>query len=412
MKTRSVVVGSVIAVALCWVSVCQASAGVSPSVDIWMDRAEGSTYTMGERARIFVRPVDDCYLIVYEIDTDGYLRVLFPHDPFDEGYVAGGRIYRLGRDGSRQYYVTGPTGVAYIHVVASYKPFRRVYWHGCDGYENFTYDVTWSGFHDYWGCALPPRVYGDPYIAMQTIDEFICLDALTLGGVWADFTYFYVGERVRYPRYICYDCHGFHPHFRPYRDACIGFSISFVDCDPCYRPCSWWWWCSPRRVYCGPRYVCYSRKPGRGYPSQYKWKSRTEAYTQCADIHHTGNIVDATGVKSKKTSRDEYDLYTRREPRGAVKQKETRIRETGRERAERQSAKTEVRKQETRRPTEKTSQVRSLKRSSKTRTKDSKNLKSTKSRKSPTKSTNKRAAPKVRSSNKGRSPSTRRELSR
>ena len=320
----------------------------SPQVRVWSDRGTGGIYHVGESAEVLFEPDRDCYVIIYEIDTDGYLRVLFPRECDDDGYVLGGRAYRVWRDGFYKSYVNGPTGVTYVHALASFEPFRRVYWDGCSGYERYAREATWAGFNDYWGCALPPRVYGDPYTAMQMIDEFICLDALEAGYVWADFTYYYVGERVHYPRYLCYDCHGFNPRFQPYSDVCVGFSISFVDCNPCYDPWSWWWWCSPKRTYCGPRYVCHDRRGGhdghgsygnwsdnRGrddngtYPSEYKWKSRGEgsglnvpAVARAAitrgnrDNTRAGNSVDAVRVKSRETgqnrdaSRDQA-LYSR-----------------------------------------------------------------------------------------------------
>ena len=263
-----------------------------PRVDVWTDRGAGAIYRAGDPVEIHMRPDQDCYVIVYEIDTDGYLRLLFPEDCRDDGFVVGGRTYIVGGAYNHRY-AGGPAGVDYIHVLASYEPFRQLYWHGCDGYSAYAQEVSWSGFHDYWGSALPPRIYGDPYMAMQTIDEFVCLDALESGLIWADFTYFYVGQHVSYPRYLCYDCHGFDTRIAPYADACVGFSISFVDCDPLYRPWSWWWWSAGS--YCGPRFVCRAighhecgpdcdHHDGRGHrhdhdgawPSEYKWKSRSD----------------------------------------------------------------------------------------------------------------------------------------
>ncbi len=292
--------------------------GESPYVEIWSDRGDGAIYHAGELAEICIRPAQDCYIIVYEIDTDGYLRLLFPQDCYGDGFVRAGHIYRIGRGAHARFYVSGPSGIAYIHVIASYEPFRRLYWNGCRGYETYGYEVSWGNFNDYWGCALPSRVYGDPYIAMETIDEFICPDLIEEGLVWADFTYFYVDARVPYPRYVCYDCHGFNPHIRPYTSVCVGFTVTFIDCDPCFHPWSWWWWCSPKRVYCGPRYVCYARKPCRGYPSIYKWKSRMDPSPRVVTAREirardSGNLTRSSGVKKKQSVRN---LYSRSEPRG------------------------------------------------------------------------------------------------
>jgi hypothetical protein len=303
-----------------------------PRVEIWTDRGTGGVYRVGDDVEVCFRADRDCYVMVYEIDTDGHLQLLFPYRCGSEGYVEAGMVYRLGRGHYGRYYVSGPSGVEYVHALASLQPFRTLYWHGCDGYESYAYDVSWGGFGDYWGCALPPRVYGDPYMAMQSIDEFICYDALEAGLAFADFTYFYVDKRVSYPRYVCYDCHGFDSYYRPYVHTCTGFSIALIDCDPCWNPWSWWWWCTPKRVYCGPRYVCSARRTCRDWPSKYKWKSRSDCYSSRSEYAQywdervrakTPRIVGADGVKHKTGERD---LYTR-EPVRVEKHKDVAVRQ-------------------------------------------------------------------------------------
>jgi hypothetical protein len=297
-----------------------------PRVDIWTDRGTGGMYRVGDPVQVSIRPHEDCYVMVYEIDTDGYLKVLFPRDCDYDAYLEGGVTYTIG-GGYRKLYASGPSGLEYVHVVASYEPFREIYWHGCSGYDHYAYNVTWQGFQDYWGSALPPRVYGDPYMAMQTIDEFICMDALEAGMASADFTYFYVDERVHYPRYLCYDCHGFTGHVRPYADVCLGFTITFVEYDRAWSPWSWWWWSSPTHVYCGPRYVCHKTGHGGGHhegygghgdsglcindrdrwPDEYKWKSRYDgAGSRDYERGHAGpadrSVDRATGRSADRRS--------------------------------------------------------------------------------------------------------------
>jgi hypothetical protein len=305
-----------------------------PRVEVWTDRGTGGVYRVGEDVEIYIRADRDCYVIVYEVDTDGYLRLLFPYRCESDGFVAGGRVYRLRPGYHGRYYVSGPSGVEYVHALASVRPFRTLYWHGCIGYEDYAYDVSWHGFSDYWGCALPPRVYGDPYMAMQSIDEFICYDALDVGMAFADFTYFYVDKRVSYPRYVCYDCHGFGTHYRPYVHACTGFSISFIDCDPRWDPWSWWWWCTPTRVYCGPRYVCRAKRTCRDWPSEYKWKSRSDCYVSRAEYSDywdkrvrtkTPRDVEVVDGRHKDKERDLYG----RKPKHVDGHTDVAVRERG-----------------------------------------------------------------------------------
>jgi hypothetical protein len=59
----------------------------APDVEIWSDRGMGGVYRIGDCADLHFRAGDDCYVIVYEIDPDGYL-------PFRNGL----RVSSLGSD--------------------------------------------------------------------------------------------------------------------------------------------------------------------------------------------------------------------------------------------------------------------------------------------------------------------------
>ncbi|MGQ9603563.1 MAG: DUF4384 domain-containing protein [bacterium] len=306
---------------------CAYPIDVSPRVQISVSGGVGAVFTPGDSPDIWMVPDDDCYVMVYEIDTQGYLRVLYPANPYQSCFVRGGRAYRLSRPGSIRYYVSGPPGVIYIHVLASPRPFRRIYWDGCDGYARLSVGISWDNFNTSLSCVLPPQVWGDPYVAMQTIDEFICPDIIEEGIVWADFVYFYVGHRVDYPRYLCYDCHGFGCPFDPYSDICVHFTINIVNPRPVFS--TWSWWCTPKRIYCGPRYVCIERGPRYWDRSDrspvYKWKSKMEPL-HSVERSIRGEVVSVGGkqmerevsvnperVRSENRTRNE--IYTREQAR-------------------------------------------------------------------------------------------------
>src|SRR5262245_28960827 len=50
-------------------------------VDLWLDRGQEAVYEPGDPIQIGVRASDDAYVLVYEIDAEGYLHLLFPHGP-------------------------------------------------------------------------------------------------------------------------------------------------------------------------------------------------------------------------------------------------------------------------------------------------------------------------------------------
>ena len=47
----------------------------------------GGDYEPGDRVRVEVSPEDDGHLIVFRVDGDGYIRVLFPLDPDLDPFV-------------------------------------------------------------------------------------------------------------------------------------------------------------------------------------------------------------------------------------------------------------------------------------------------------------------------------------
>lgn len=41
------------------------------TVDVWLDKPEGSVYNVGERIEIFVKSSRDAYILVYDINAQG-----------------------------------------------------------------------------------------------------------------------------------------------------------------------------------------------------------------------------------------------------------------------------------------------------------------------------------------------------
>src|SRR5207247_10645645 len=64
------------------------------SIEVWTDRGHEAVYQDGDVLEIKARASDDSYLLVYEIDSEGSVHLLFP-DGRRSGYVEGERTYRL-----------------------------------------------------------------------------------------------------------------------------------------------------------------------------------------------------------------------------------------------------------------------------------------------------------------------------
>ena len=277
--------------------------GYPVEIEIWVDKGEDATYREGEEVRVRFRTDSDCYVVIYDIDTEGFLNLLYPDYPGDDGFVEGGVIHRLPHPGARyELLAEGPPGVEYIAAVASEFPLAPgLPWYLAESYETAGY----RGYDDIESSISDVgAVRGDPYVAMQDIAYDILPEDVTEREYDTAYTFFNVGREYRHPRYLCYDCHGHVSWFDPYYDSCSVFEIRvdldwrFISHPTCYyvAPRFWYWnvydghhlyvgfpdyWCSlyPRHLYrqhywdylhkAGPR----NEGPGNVYlPPRYRGK--------------------------------------------------------------------------------------------------------------------------------------------
>jgi len=226
------------------------SYGYGLDLEIWVNKGEAATYAEGQEVNVRFRTDHDCYVVIYDIDTEGFLHLLYPDDPYDDGFVEGGRIYRLPGIGARYSLVAeGPPGIEYVAAVASYYPIaRRLPWYLDDVYESAGY----RGYHDIQATVDEVgAVRGDPFVAMRDIAYDILPERCTEEEYDTDYTYFHVSRIHSHPRYACYDCHGRASWFDPYDDVCTVVDIR-VDLD-------WSFVRHPTIHYVGPRYWYWRR---------------------------------------------------------------------------------------------------------------------------------------------------------
>lgn len=96
--------------------------GAAPPVKLWIN--SGRQFREGDQAQVQVETRDDGYLIVFNYDTDGRLRVLFPIDPRDDAMVQGGRRYEIRGRADRGSFLVGRDGSGLVYAAISADPFR------------------------------------------------------------------------------------------------------------------------------------------------------------------------------------------------------------------------------------------------------------------------------------------------
>jgi len=191
---------------------------------IWLDRGTDPVLEPGDRVRIYYRTPADSYVAILQIDTDGTTRMLYPRSPTESHYARADRDYRLLFPRSAYWNVDDRPGVGYFFVVTSPIPFDL------SDFRYSYYDGGWDL------SAVGSTVYSDPYVAM---DDYVA----RLVPDWEDVDYglgfisYNVGGAHEYPRFLCYQCHGFRPYstWNPYRYTCVNFRVVVYD-DPYYYP--------------------------------------------------------------------------------------------------------------------------------------------------------------------------------
>ena len=217
------------------VSYTHAQQGLEPR--IWLDRGVDPVLEAGDRVRIYYRTDTDAYVAILQIDTNGTTRMLYPRSPTENGsgsvklthypenhYARADRDYRLLFPRSAYWNVDDRPGVGYFFVVTSPTPFDL------SDFRYSFYDGGWDL------SAVGSTVYSDPYVAMddyvaQLIPDWEYVD------YGLDFISYSVGGAHEYPRFLCYQCHGFRPYstWNPYRYTCVDFRVVVYD-DPYFYP--------------------------------------------------------------------------------------------------------------------------------------------------------------------------------
>jgi hypothetical protein len=206
-----------------------------PPIRLWINNDR--QFFPGDRATVEVRARDDGYLLVFHVDPEGHLRVLFPLDPDQDNFVRGSKKYEIrGRGGRESFEVDNTTGQGTVYAAVSRDAFR---------FDGFVVGDHW----DYRAMA-PSRLPNDPE---QDLNDLV--RRIAQGDFDYDLLTYYVSDRVAYrsdysPYYGssyyngCFSCspyYGYGSAFsvgilfgRPYRS--YYYDPYFYAYDPFYNP--------------------------------------------------------------------------------------------------------------------------------------------------------------------------------
>lgn len=94
------------------------------ALDISVDKGDDATYYDEEYIYIYFKVTKDAYVVIYNIDTEGNIKLLYP-EPKDKGLIEENLTYQIPRKDDEYYLrVNGPPGDEFICGVASKSPLN------------------------------------------------------------------------------------------------------------------------------------------------------------------------------------------------------------------------------------------------------------------------------------------------
>lgn len=179
-------------------------------VSITLSDPAGSIYQPGEAIQFSYETGEDAYVIVYNIDSEGYVHLISPMDGrLPERSSAGRRYVIPDPREAASLIVEGETGIEFVFALSI--PGREY----VD--ENELYFLADD---------RPFQIDGDPFLAANMIAGELIRGISQRDDVSLAYTYFHINSYVGYPRYICAECH--EKSTQPYTEACTEYEFAPV----------------------------------------------------------------------------------------------------------------------------------------------------------------------------------------
>jgi len=262
-------------------------------VGVWLDREENEIYQRGEEMGAGFQTNQDAYAVVYRIDVDGLVTVLWPRSRMDDGFVFGGHEYLLPVAGAAKLRVATNEGEGFVEALVSKYPYDLR-------------DLEIDFHHELGADRFGFRVAGDPFLAMNEVNYAVTGLENSEEYVVTNYASYFVHREVEHPRYLCNQCHiEDDVAYEPYRDTCtleITYDYGWVNswyadygyypvyANPVYVYVDPWTWRPWINFWYWPSYVC---APYYGYGwyggGCYSWGYSPYYRGDCYTSYNNGN---------------------------------------------------------------------------------------------------------------------------
>ncbi len=185
----------------------------SGGIKLDLSEPAGSIFRPGEDVRFAYRTDEDAYVIIFDIDTEGYVHLLYPQGGQLGPRSLAGRRYSIPEEQKASFVVEGETGMEFIFAIAVSER------------EHIDEDeLAFLAESDFLPNDRQFRIDGDPFLAANMITGELVRGISQREGISIAHTYLYINDRVDYPRYICAECHDDARH--PYEERCAAYNVS------------------------------------------------------------------------------------------------------------------------------------------------------------------------------------------
>ena len=179
------------------------SSHYSSNVSLELTDPSGSIYQEGETVRLKLHTGADAYAVVFDIDTDGFVHLLYPTGDKTLLKLKGKETYGLPADPDASFIVSGRRGMEFVFAVAA---------RDRDAFNER--EIGYLLKNEELDDKRKYRIEGDPFLAANRIAKRLIKGIEHKRDVTMAFTYFHVDEPVDFPRYLCERCYdkGWNPY--------------------------------------------------------------------------------------------------------------------------------------------------------------------------------------------------------
>lgn len=197
MKTLPVLLAAALILpeAVLAVTSSQSNNYAQQGVSLKLYEPAGSVYQQGESVRFSMTSDTDAYAVVFDIDTDGYVNLLYPRQANSIQRILAHQPYDIPSDPTRELLVSGNPGIEFVFAVSTAD-------RGAINEQEVAFFLAEEGkpFNARY------RVTGDPFLAANRIASRLIQGIAYKRDESIAYSYFYVDDAVDFPRYLCGEC--------------------------------------------------------------------------------------------------------------------------------------------------------------------------------------------------------------